>query len=54
MALSKTFVGTHYRYPDHYVVEREKIREYAMAVKNDDPAFFSDDGRRRARLRRRC
>ncbi|MDT4950910.1 MAG: hypothetical protein QOJ37_3505, partial [Pseudonocardiales bacterium] len=24
----------HYRYPDHYVVGREKIREYASAVKN--------------------
>jgi len=32
----------HYRYPDHYVVEREKIREYATAVKNDDPSFFED------------
>ena len=30
----------HYRYPDHYVVGREKIREYAIAVKNEDPAFF--------------
>jgi acyl dehydratase len=33
----------HYRYPDHYVVGREKIREYAVAVKNDDAAFFDDD-----------
>jgi acyl dehydratase len=32
----------HYRYPDHYVVGREKIREYAVAVKNDDPAFFDE------------
>ncbi|WP_371685555.1 (3R)-hydroxyacyl-ACP dehydratase subunit HadA [Mycobacterium sp. MFM001] len=32
----------HYRYPDHYIVEREKIREYAVAVKNDDPAFFEE------------
>lgn len=32
----------HYRYPDHYEVEREKIREYAAAVKNEDPAFFED------------
>ncbi len=42
----------HYRYPDHYVVGREKIREYAVAVKNDDAAYFDDDGRRRTRLRR--
>jgi len=32
----------HYRYPDHYVVEREKIREYAGAVQNDDPAYFEE------------
>ena len=32
----------HYRYPDHYVVGREKIREYAVAVKNTDPAFFEE------------
>jgi len=32
----------HYRYPDHYLVEREKIREYAVAVKNDDPSFFTE------------
>src|ERR1700682_1486337 len=32
----------HYRYPDHYVVGREKIREYAIAVKNEDRAFFDD------------
>jgi acyl dehydratase len=31
-----------YRYPDHYVVEREKIREYAVAVKNDDACFFEE------------
>lgn len=32
----------HYRYPDHYQVEREKVREYATAVKNDDAAFFEE------------
>ncbi|HME79785.1 (3R)-hydroxyacyl-ACP dehydratase subunit HadA [Mycobacterium sp.] len=42
MALGKDVVGMHYRYPDHYVVEREKVREYATAVKNDDPAFFEE------------
>jgi acyl-CoA thioesterase len=40
--LGKDFVGMHYRYPDHYVVEREKIREYATAVKNDDSSFFEE------------
>ena len=35
-------VGLHYRYPDFYEVGREKIREYAVAVKNDDAAFFEE------------
>ncbi|OBK14535.1 (3R)-hydroxyacyl-ACP dehydratase subunit HadA [Mycobacterium asiaticum] len=42
MALSEDIVGMHYRYPDYYLVEREKIREHATAVKNDDAAFFDD------------
>jgi acyl dehydratase len=40
--LSEQIVGKHYRHPDHYVVGREKIREYAVAVKNDDLAFHDD------------
>jgi meromycolic acid (3R)-3-hydroxyacyl-[acyl-carrier protein] dehydratase HadA len=32
----------HYRHPDHYVVGREKLREYATAVKNDDPAYYDE------------
>ena len=43
MALSKKIVGAHYRHPDYYLVEREKVREYANAVQNTDPAFLSDD-----------
>ncbi len=46
MSFLDNFVGAHFRYPDHYVVGREKIREYATAVKNDDPAFFDDDASR--------
>ena len=42
MALSSNIVGMHFRYPDHYEVGREKIREYAIAVKNDDAAFFDE------------
>ena len=42
MGLSKQIVGRHYRYPDHYAVGREKLREYAVAVKNDDAAFFDE------------
>ncbi|WP_313675201.1 (3R)-hydroxyacyl-ACP dehydratase subunit HadA [Mycolicibacterium sp.] len=43
MALSKSLVGTHYRYPGYYRVEREKVREYANAVQNTDRAFYSED-----------
>ena len=42
MSFLDGFVGLHFRYPDHYVVGREKIREYAVAVKNDDPAFSDE------------
>ena len=35
-------VGMHYRYPDFYEVEREKIREYATAVQNDDDLFHDE------------
>ena len=43
MSLGENIVGMHYRYPDHYVVEREKVREYAVAVKNDDAPFFDEE-----------
>ena len=42
MTLSTDIVGMHYRYPDHYVVGREKIREYAVAVKNTDASYFDE------------
>ncbi len=42
MALSQELVGKHYRYPDHYQVEREKIREFAVAVKNEDAVFHDE------------
>jgi acyl dehydratase len=38
--LAERLAGAHYRYPDHYDVEREKIREYARAVKAVDPSSF--------------
>jgi N-terminal half of MaoC dehydratase len=43
VAFKANIVGMHYRYPDHYEVEREKIREYAIAVQNDDASFFQED-----------
>ncbi|TFV58173.1 (3R)-hydroxyacyl-ACP dehydratase subunit HadA [Mycobacterium sp. PS03-16] len=42
MSFLDDVVGLHYRHPDHYVVGREKIREYAVAVKNEDAAFFDE------------
>ena len=43
MALSQDIVGKRFTYPDHYIVGREKIREYAVAVKNDDEVFFDEN-----------
>ena len=42
MSFAEKIVGKHFRYPDHYDVGREKLREYAVAVKNDDPAYFDE------------
>ena len=42
MPLTENLIGMHYRYPDHYVVEREKIREHAVAVQNDDASFLEE------------
>jgi acyl dehydratase len=42
VALSSKIVGMHFRYPEHYEVGREKIREHALAVKNDN-AYFQDE-----------
>jgi acyl dehydratase len=43
VSLKEDIVGMHYRYPDHYVVGREKIREYAVAVKNENAAHFDEN-----------
>ncbi|MCW2513523.1 MAG: 3-hydroxyacyl-ACP dehydratase [Mycobacterium sp.] len=43
MALSADIIGMHYRYPDFYEVGREKVREYAVAVKNEDAAFHDEE-----------
>ena len=42
MAIADEIIGTHYRYPDHFAVGREKIREFARAVKADHPAHFDE------------
>ena len=42
MALKTDIRGMVWNYPDSYEVGREKIREYAMAVKADDPASYEE------------
>jgi acyl dehydratase len=41
MSFASDIIGTHYRYPDYYLVGREKIREYAKAIQSDNPLHFS-------------
>ena len=43
MAIAEDIIGTHYRYPDYFEVDREKIREFARAVKDDHPAHYSEE-----------
>ncbi|WP_102144134.1 FAS1-like dehydratase domain-containing protein [Mycobacterium hubeiense] len=43
MSIAKDIIGTHYRYPDYFEVGREKIREFAKAVKDEHPAHYSED-----------
>ena len=43
MGIADSIIGTHYRYPDYFEVDREKIREFARAVKDDHPAHYSED-----------
>lgn len=42
MKLNAELVGLHHRFSDYYEVGREKVREYARAVKNDHPAYRSE------------
>ncbi|WP_431232053.1 FAS1-like dehydratase domain-containing protein [Mycolicibacterium psychrotolerans] len=43
MALSHDIVGLTYTYPDCYQVGVEEIRQYAKAVKCEDPAYFDEE-----------
>ena len=43
MGIADNIIGTHYRYPDYFEVNREKIREFARAVKDDHPAHYSEE-----------
>ncbi|MEV6770554.1 fused (3R)-hydroxyacyl-ACP dehydratase subunits HadA/HadB [Nocardia sp. NPDC051030] len=42
-ATAADLVGRHFRVRDHYDVGREKIREFARAVRNDHPAHHRED-----------
>ena len=42
MALKTDIRGMVHEYPDCFEVGREKVREYARAVKNDDAAFHDE------------
>ncbi|MDT5139307.1 MAG: hypothetical protein QOG19_995 [Mycobacterium sp.] len=35
-------IGKHYRQLDHFLVGREKIREFAMSLKDDNPVYYSE------------
>jgi acyl dehydratase len=38
---AQELIGSHYRAPDYFQVGREKIREFALAVKDDHPAHYN-------------
>ncbi|WP_197378203.1 (3R)-hydroxyacyl-ACP dehydratase subunit HadC [Mycolicibacterium mengxianglii] len=42
MAIKTDILGMVHEYPDYFLVGREKVREFARAVKNDDAAFFDE------------
>ena len=43
MAIKTDIRGMVHKYDDCYVVGREKVREFAKAVKAEDPASYDDD-----------
>jgi acyl dehydratase len=43
MALKTDIRGMVWKYPDYFLVSREQIRQYAGAVKADDPATHDED-----------
>jgi len=42
MSVLDRFVGSHFRYPDHYVVGREKIRDFATAIGDFNPLYHDE------------
>ena len=43
MSIAEEIIGTHYRYPDYFEVGREKVREFARAVKDEHPAHYTEE-----------
>ena len=43
MSIAEDIIGTHFRYPDYFLVDREKVREFARSVKDEHPAHYSED-----------
>ena len=43
MAINTDILGMSWDYPDSYIVGREKVREFAKAVKADDPACLDEE-----------
>jgi acyl dehydratase len=39
---TKDLIGKHYRFPDYFDVGREKIREFAKAVKDEHPSHYAE------------
>ena len=43
MSIANEIIGTHFRYPDYFLVGREKIREFAKAIQTDDEMHFDKE-----------
>jgi acyl dehydratase len=43
VAINTDILGMSWDYPDSYIVGREKVREFAKAVKADDPACLDEE-----------
>jgi acyl dehydratase len=48
MSIASDIIGTHFRYPEYYLVGREKIREYAKAIQSDDALHYSEEAAKAA------
>ena len=42
MSIAQDIIGTHFRYPDYFLVDREKVREFARSVKDEHPAHYEE------------